>query len=272
MFDVGVDDLLERHLLGPLVVDGQHVDAEGRLELGELEELVDDHLRAGIALEFDFHTGFLVGKVAHARNAGEHLVADQLGDTLLQHRTVHAVRDLADDDHRLAALTLLDLHLAAQAHGTAAGLEVTPDAADATDFAGHREVRALDVGHQFLEGDLGVVDLGADAVDHFAQVVGGEVGGHADRNAGAAIDQEVGEAGGEHGRLFLRAVVVGLEVDGVLVEVFHHRHAEVVQAGLGITHGGRGVAFDRAEVTLAVHKHVAHRPGLTHVDQGGVDG
>ena len=116
-----------------------------------------------------------------------------------------------------------------------------------------------------------MIDLGADGIDDFAEVVRGEVGGHADGDAGAAVDEEVRKGGGQHGWFILRAVVVRLEVHGILVEVLHHCHAQVVQAGLGVTHRRGTVAFNRAEVTLAIHQHFAHRPWLAHVDEGRID-
>ena len=53
---------------------------------GELEELGDDDLRAGVAFQLDLDAGFLVGEVAHAGDAGEGLLVDQLGDAFLERR------------------------------------------------------------------------------------------------------------------------------------------------------------------------------------------
>jgi hypothetical protein len=79
----------------------------------------------------------------------------------------------------------------------AAGLEILLDARQSADGAAGGKIRPLDVLHQLLHGDVRVVDLGADAVDHFAQIVRGHVGGHADGDAGAAVDQQVGKGGGK---------------------------------------------------------------------------
>ena len=62
--------------------------------------------------------------------------------------------------------------------------------------------------------DGGVEDLG--------EVVRRDVGGHADGDAGAAVDDEVGDARGQNGRFARRFVVVGNEVDGVGVDVCQH--------------------------------------------------
>jgi hypothetical protein len=75
-------------------------------------------------------------------------------------------------------------------------------------------------------------------VDDLAQVVGRDVGGHAHRDALAAVDQQVGEARRQHRRLFVLAVVVGDEVDGLLVDPRQQLHGQVGQPALGVA--GRG--------------------------------
>ena len=99
-----------------------------------------------------------------------------------------------------------------------------------------------------------------------------EVGRHADRDAGAAVDEQVGERGGEHDRLHVLLVIGGNEIDRVLVDVVHQHRAEMRQARLGVPHGRGRVAFDRAEVSLSLDEPLAHRPGLGHVHERGVDG
>src|SRR3546814_9085706 len=59
--------------------------------------------------------------------------------------------------------------------------------------------------------------------DHFAQVMRRDIGRHADRDAARAVDQQVGEAGGQNLRLAFRSVVVRLEIDGVLVPIVQQR-------------------------------------------------
>ena len=106
------------------------------------------------------------------------------------------------------------------------------------------------------------------ASHHLAQVVRRDVGGHADRDAGRAVDQQVGQLGRQHGRLLLGAVVVRLEVDRLLVDVGQQLGGDRRQAGLGVAHRGGAVAVDRAEVALAVDERVAHREVLGHPRRG----
>ena len=63
-----------------------------------------------------------------------------------------------------------------------------------------------------------------DRVDDLAQVVGWDVGGHAHRNALAAVDEQVREAGRQDERLLLPPVVVGDHVDGALVDASEQLH------------------------------------------------
>ncbi len=119
---------------------------------------------------------------------------------------------------------------------------------------------------------LGFVEDGDGGVDDFGEVVRRDVGGHADGDAGAAVDDEVGDARGQDGGLDGGLVVVGGEVDGVGVDVGEHLAGDAGEARLGVTHGGGWVAVDGAEVALAVDHGVAEGEGLREADHGVVDG
>ncbi len=94
--------------------------------------------------------------------------------------------------------------------------------AGAEDDAAGGEVRALDELHEVVGRRLGVVDDVHGGVDDLAEVVRRDVGGHADGDAGGAVDQQVGHAAGQHRGLAPRLVVVGHQVDGVGVDVAQH--------------------------------------------------
>ena len=120
--------------------------------------------------------------------------------------------------------------------------------------------------------DVRVVDQPDEAVADFAQVVRRDLGGHADRDAVGAVDQQVGELAGQDQRLAVLAVVVVDEIDGVVVEVGEHLGADGGQAGLGVPMGRGRQAGDGAEVALAVDQAMAHGPVLGQADQRRVDG
>jgi hypothetical protein len=108
-------------------------------------------------------------------------------------------------------------------------------------------------------------------VEDFGEVVRRDIGGHADGDAGATVDDEVGEARRKDRGLLGGLVVVGDEVDGVGVDVGEELAGEARHAGFGVAHGGGWVAVDGAEVSLAVDQGVAQREGLGEADHGVVD-
>ena len=117
----------------------------------------------------------------------------------------------------------------------------------------------------------GIVDQRDAGVDHLAEIVRRNVGRHADRDAARAVDQQVREARRQDHRLLLVAVVVRLEVDGVLVDVVEQRHGRPGQAALGVAHRRRRIAVDRAEIALPVDQRQAHGEVLRHAHQRVVD-
>ncbi len=145
------------------------------------------------------------------------------------------------------------------------------DAGPAEDEGARGEVRALDEVHQVVGRGVRMVDQVDGGVDHLAQVVGRDVGGHADGDPLAAVDQQVGEPGGEDGRLLLLVGVVGDPVDGVLVDALEHVHGEQAQPAFGVALGRRG-EVGRAVVAVEVDQGMAQAEGLGHADQGVVDG
>ena len=76
-----------------------------------------------------------------------------------------------------------------------------------------------------------------------------------------------GTTAGSTSGIVARVVVVGPEVDGVLVEIGQHLAGDGAHARFGIALGRRRVAVHRAEVALAVDQRVAQRELLRHAHQ-----
>ena len=279
MVEEGADGGVERELLGLAVVDGQEDHGEGLLHLGVLVELVEDDLVLGTALEADVDAhAVAVGLVAElvAGDVGDDALVDELGDALHELGLVDLVGDLVDDDGFAAAGDVFDFDLGADHEAAAAGAVGLGDVGAAEEDAAGGEVGAEDVLEAEVEVGLRLLrrlgQEGDAGVEDFGEVVGRDVGGHADGDAGAAVDDEVGDAGGEDGGLEGGLVVVGDEVDGVHVDVGEHLAGEAGEAGLGVTHGGWGVAVYGAEVSLAVDHEVTEAEGLGEANHGVVDG
>ena len=103
------------------------------------------------------------------------------------------VRHLGDDD-AVAPLALLDLGDGPEADRALAGAVGVEDPLPAHDQRAGREVGTLDELHEVVGRGVGVVDQVDGGVDDLAHVVGRDVGGHAHRDALAAVDQQVREA------------------------------------------------------------------------------
>ena len=81
--DVVMQHLLERHDARDAVDERQHDDAEADLQLGVLVELVQHHLRDGVALELDDDVDAVaVGAVVDVADLGKLLVAHELAELL----------------------------------------------------------------------------------------------------------------------------------------------------------------------------------------------
>ena len=196
---------------------------------------------------------------------------DQVDDVVDERGAVDLVRQLRDDDGRAIAPDLLGVRLGAHAHAAAAGAIGLLEARGAEDHAAGGKVGPLDELHEVIGGGIGMVEHVHGGVDHLAEVVGRDVRGHADGDAGGAVDHEVGHTAGQDRGLTPGLVVVGLPVDGVGVDVAHHLDGDLAEARLRVAHGRRRVAFDGAEVALTTDQRVAHVEVLRHAHQGGVD-
>ena len=182
------------------------------------------------------------------------------------------------DDHRIAVGASLALHgfnrrHAAHRHRAPAGGVGLADAAPAQDLAAGGEVGAGDDRQQLAVFELRIGDQGQQAIDQFGEVVGRDVGGHPHGNAGGPIEQQVGHPRRHHGGLLLGAIEVVDEIDGFGLDVLEQAvGGEGLQARFGVSHGGRGVVIDRAEVAVTIDQRHAHREVLGHAHQGVVDG
>ena len=156
---------------------------------------------------------------------------------------------------------LVDSDDRAHRDGTATGAQGVFDSAAPDDDSPRGEVRPTHTLDECLERLLaacfGVLEHPLHARRDLTEVVRGNVGCHADGDAGAAVDQEVGEAARKHDRLEGAPVVVGREVDGLFVNVTHHLHGERCHAALGVALCSGRIVAHRAEVALTLHEWVA---------------
>ena len=286
--DEGLDELEQVQHLRPAADNREHDDAEIRLQLRVFVEIVEDDLGHLAAFQLDDNPHPLAIRfVAQIRDAVDDFFADQIRDPLEERLFVDLIRYFGDDDRDAVAL-LVGLDRRARAHldRPASGGVRLEDAAAADDEPGGRKIGPGDQFDQLFElfaagrgrlvavggTQVGVLDEPDAGIDHFAQVVRRHVGRHPDRNPGRSVHEQVRERRGKDGRLFGGLVVVGREVDGLLVEIRHHVVADRLQPRLGIQHRRGRIAVDGAEVPLAVDQGIAHVEFLRQPHERVVDG
>ena len=126
--------------------------------------------------------------------------------------------------------------------------------------------------HQSCDIQIGVFQKGDGGGGGFAEVVRGNFGCHAHGNAACAVEQYHRQAGGQQRGFFKRAVIVGHEVGGALVDFGKQQLGDGSEPCFGIAHGCRAVAVARAEVADAVYQRIAHCEILRHPHHGFIGG
>ena len=266
------EQILQVHHQRAAAVERHHIGAERALQRGEAVKLVEHHVGHRVAPHFDHHAvAVAVGFVAQRRNALELLVAHQFADALDQVRLVDLIGNFGNHDRLALAAQRLELDLAANDDRAAAEMIGGADALAAENDAAGRKIRPRHDGDQIVDRQARIVDQRDTGIDHLAEIVRRDIGRHADSDAARAVDQQVRELGRQHDRFLLAAVIVRLEVDGVLVEVIEQRDCGPGQPNLGVALGRRRVAVDRAEIALAVDQRQPHGEVLRQPHQGVVD-
>ena len=101
--------------------------------------------------------------------------------------------------------------------------------------------------------------------------MGRDVRSHTDRNALAAVDQQVREAAGQDVGFLLGFIKVGIPVDGLLLDIRQHLAGHLGHTGLGVTVSSRGIAVNGTEVALAIDQRVAQAEILCQTDHSIID-
>ena len=253
-------------------MQGQHVAAESLLQRREAVKLIQHHVGGRVALQFDDDADAVaVALVLHMVQAFDLFLPHQFADATDQVFLVHLIGDLVDDD-RVAVLTdLLHPRLGAHDDGSAPLVIRFARAGAAEDIGAGREIGRRDVLHQVGDLKVRVLDQRQRRIDHFAEVMRGNVRRHANGDAARAVDEDVRETRGQDGRFAVLAVIVVLKVDRVLLDILKKRRGGFVHADFGIAHGGGRIAVHRTKVALPIQQRQAHGEILRHADQRVID-
>ena len=95
---------------------------------------------------------------------------------------------------------------------------------------------------------------------------------HSHRDTGSTVYQKIRISSRKHGRLFFGLIKIRDKINRILGDIRKHFHGYFRKPCLGISHGRRSVAVNRAEISMSVHKHISHGPVLCHINQCPVNG
>ena len=118
-------------------------------------------------------------------------------------------------------VTALNLALGTHHDASTTGLVSLANTGKTVYVSSRREVRCLDVLHESVQINVRIVNVSAASVNHLAEVMRRNVGGHTDSNTVTAVNEEVRNLCRHYGRLHERVVEVGRHVHGVLLKIVH---------------------------------------------------
>ncbi len=261
--------------LGHLAFDQHvHVQRNAALKLGQLEQRLHQQLGIdGAGARLDDDANVFGGLVAEVLDQRQLLVVEQLRQPLDQPRLLNQPRNLGDDDLIGAAAGLFLGPARADAERAAAGdVGFFNGLARIDDHATGREIRAWHVVlHQRARARIGIVDQEQRRVAKLMRVVWRDRGCHADGDALRAVGEQVRECARQHNRLAFAAVVGRAEIDRVLVDAVDQQPRHLGEPRLRVTHGGRVIAVDVAEIALPVDQRIALREILREAHQRVID-
>jgi len=143
-------------------------------------------------------------------------------------------------------------------------VEGRANAAGPQNQASGRKVRPVHDGHDVVDAQIGIVQIQTAGINDLAQIVGRDVGCHANRDTAGPIDQQVRVLGRQNHRLIDAFIVVGLEIDGFPVDILDQRMGGLGHACFGVTHGRGTIPVHGAEIALSVDQLQTHGEVLRH--------
>ena len=233
-----------------------------------LEEIRHHHLLVGVLLQLERNPHVVGRDILDVEQRRQIAAGRDVADALDERRLVDGVGH-AGDVNRLARTRRRPLlPRRAQPDRAGAGLVDLLELLRRVEHLGAgRKVRALDVAAQLHAAQIRVVEQLDERRADLVEVVRRDVRRHADRDAGRAVDQQVGHARRQDDRLGLGAVVVRTERHRGLIDFGQQLVADARQPALGVAHRRGAVAVERAEVAGAVDERIAQREGLRHANQ-----
>jgi len=154
----------------------------------------------------------------------------------------------------------------------AARAERVENSRPAENVTAGRKIGSFDNFADLFQRSPRLADQQDTGVDDFRQVMRRNIGRHADGNSRRTIHQEIRNARGKNFRLPLAFVVVGTEIDGLLVDVLKQGRRDLRKPRFGVPHRRGWIAIHGTKIALPVDQRIAHAERLRHADEGVIHG
>ncbi len=269
-----LEDLFEIEDPGLTAIDGKHDDAETRFHLGVLVELIQDHARLLVFLQVNDNTDSFPVRLVPEVGYPLHLFFfDQFRYLFNQIGLVHEVGQFRDDNaFPIVPRVPFNDRPGPYPDRAPPRLVGGNDPFPSVDESRRGKIGTFDKAHHFVDRDLRIPDQGNGPADQLAQVVGRDIRGHTHGDAGRSVQEERGNARGQHRGLLHGRVIIRDEIDGIFFQVGKQLLGKLRHSDLRITHGGWRISINAAEIPLSVDQRIAHGKVLGHPHEGIVGG
>ncbi len=120
---------------------------------------------------------------------------------------------------------------------SATGTVCLHDASTTIDKCCSREVRSLDMLHQFINLNIRIVHHGDGGTYHFFEIMRRNIGCHPYRNTGRTVYQQIRHTGRQYIWNLFGAIIVISEINSFLVQIGQQLMCQFLHAHFGIPHG-----------------------------------
>ena len=233
----------------------REIDGEIMLKRRVFEEIRHGQVGVGVRLEFQHDSNVSRGFVADVNQLRDFFCGNDFTDALDDRGFIHGKGDGENNDVGFPSRLRDNGEFSAHANRTLAGFINRPNlGAGVQNFPSRGEIRAFDRFQEIGHGNRAVVDQGHCGVNHFPEIMRGDVGGHAHGDAGGPVDEEIGKPGGQHKRFFGFAVVICLKVNRVFFKFIQQFQRDGGESGFGVSIGRGRVAVQAPEVAVSIHE------------------
>ncbi len=268
MLDIVFENRLEiQHLRIHSVHQRQHIHIEVLLKICHGIERVQDLLRICVLLQFDDdpHPVF-VRFIAQILDSDYLFLFDQIRNLHDECGLIGLIGHLGNDDLETPGFRFHDIDPGPRDDRALSGRIGMMDIAAVVHDASGRKIRTLDEAHELIDRRIRLVDQMANAIHQFVEIMWRNIGRHTYGDTHSAIQQKLRKFGWENRRLFMHAIEIRNEIDGILLDIQKHLLGDRGKLRFRVAIRSSPVAIHGTEVSLSPDKRIPQRKILRHTD------